>query len=114
MDGSEICKLCGNFDGCSPELRPIGVGGGYPSTQVACRHFTCDLGIAEATRAVRRHLKQHEGNVVSPIAFGSSHKAIGTRLVLQSGDIVSEQDGYFYPTGQMLVIANVFSNWEIP
>jgi len=114
MNGSEVCISCPNAFVCSDSLRPVGVGGGGVSTYVGCRHYTCDLGMAEATRAVRKHLKQHDNQVVSPIAFGSSHKAIGTRLITESGDIMSEQDGYFFPTGQFIAIADVFSNWEIP
>lgn len=111
---SEACKLCKHSSGCSEMLRPSGVGGGEALTPDACRHHTCDLGMAEATRAVRKHLRVNNGSVVSKIAFGSSHKPIGTRLIERDGTITSEQGGYFYPTGQKIIIASVFSNWEIP
>ena len=114
MDHSETCRSCENVTSCSLRLRPSGVGGGYPSTHVACRHYTCDLGMAEATRAVRKHLKTNGGQVVSRISFGSSHKPSGTRLIDVNGDILSEQDGEFFPTGQAIIISQVFSNWEIP
>lgn len=114
MDHSETCKGCEIAASCNPKLRPTGVGGGYPSTYVGCRHYTCDLGMAEATRAVRKHLKANSGQVVSRISFGSSHKPMGTRVIDVNGNILSEQDGEFFPTGQAIIIAQVFSNWEIP
>ena len=106
MNNSELCKSCENVGECSEYLRPTNIGGGCPLTTISCRHYTCPLGMREARSAVKLHLAKN-WKMLHPVAFGSSHKPIGTRLVDVDGNILSEQDGKMYPTGQFVSISMI-------
>jgi len=60
----------------------------------------------EARSAVKLHLFKN-WKMVHPVAFGSSHKPLGTRLVDLDGAILSEQDGQMHPTGQFVPVSMI-------
>ena len=99
--GNRACNGCDLKDGCDKNLRPITVSGGAAPEMSLCRHYTCDIGMLYAVRAILKYLESHE-TIEDNIPFGSPHKPMGTRWIRPDLSIISEQYGQAYPTGQLV------------
>ncbi len=98
---SKACSSCDLKNICDGRLRPLTVSGGVAPNMDLCRHYTCEIGMLYAIRAIRKYMKTHS-KIESNIPFGSPHKPVGTRWIRPDLSIVSEQYDKVYPTGQFV------------
>ncbi len=123
-----ICQHCplGRNNNCHPNLYPESVLKDKDTNNIRiiplkgklrhenCRHFSCNLGIEQASRGMNLLEKgdglefdvnyiEEPSDVVTAIPFGTRNhkpKSMEGRIVAKNGSIFSYQDGSFYETGQ--------------